>query len=121
MSRHEKLAAILNAGLGAIGIITALIVAVVIAGGGVLSGDTEAMKITAAVSVAISGFLILLSAPLIVGGIGLLYGKSWARTLLLICGVVQLINIPLGTLVGAYTLWVLLKTDQPSASDIKPA
>lgn len=117
MSKHEKIAAVLNAGLGIIGVIGALIVAVTVAGGGMLSGDPEAIRITAVVAGAISGFLLLLSVPLLVGGIAFLYGKEWARMLLLIFAAVQLINIPFGTLVGAYTLWALLKTDSKEFND----
>lgn len=39
---------------------------------------------------------------------GLLERQPWARTLTLILGFVSLLNIPLGTALGVYTIWVLL-------------
>ncbi len=57
---------------------------------------------------AIAIFLFVKSAAGIIAGIGLLQHQSWARTLALIVGVVSLVNIPLGTALGVYTLWVLL-------------
>lgn len=55
------------------------------------------------------GWLIL--AKGIVGlaaGVGLLARETWARTLTLIVGFLSLIDIPLGTALGIYTIWVLL-------------
>lgn len=44
--------------------------------------------------------------PSIIGGIGLLNGKRWALTILLILGCFKLFAFPLGTLLGIYTIWV---------------
>lgn len=46
-------------------------------------------------------------------GWGLLHREPWARILALIVGFLALLNIPLGTALGIYTLWVLL----PAQSD----
>ena len=39
---------------------------------------------------------------------GLLEKYTWGRTLALICGGISLIEVPFGTALGIYTLWVLL-------------
>ena len=39
---------------------------------------------------------------------GLLQRAPWARVLVLVMAFVSLINMPLGTALGIYTLWVLL-------------
>lgn len=45
-------------------------------------------------------------------GWGLMHRESWARTLTLVLGfLVLFINIPIGTAVGVYSLWVLLPAD----------
>lgn len=44
----------------------------------------------------------------IIAGWGLLERRSWARTLAIILGFVGLLEMPLGTALGIYTLWVLL-------------
>jgi len=54
---------------------------------------------------------ILILAKAAVGfitGWGLLRRESWARILALVLGFLILINIPFGTALGVYTLWVLL-------------
>ncbi len=79
-----------------------------IVGGGVLSGDPEAMSITAIVGTSIAGFIALISVPDIIAGIGLLKRKSWARILALILACIDLIFIPIGTIIGIYCVWVLV-------------
>ena len=46
-------------------------------------------------------------------GWGLLQREPWARILALVVGFLALLNVPLGTALGIYTLWVLL----PAQSD----
>ena len=60
------------------------------------------------------GWLILAKAAAgFIAGWGLLQRESWARMVALVVGFVALLNVPLGTALGIYTLWVLL----PSQSD----
>ena len=47
------------------------------------------------------------SLPKLIAGIGLLYWKPWARTLMLIISVLGLLEIPVGTALGIYGLWAL--------------
>lgn len=55
------------------------------------------------------GILVLLKALAgFAAGWGLLERQPWARTLTLVLGFVSLLNIPLGTALGIYTIWVLL-------------
>lgn len=44
-------------------------------------------------------------------GWGLLQKESWARTGAIILGILNLVEIPAGTALGIYTLWVLLPGD----------
>lgn len=45
------------------------------------------------------------------GGAGLRRRTTWARTLALVVGLLNLVNVPPGTLLGDYTLWVLTQPD----------
>ena len=54
-------------------------------------------------------FLLIISAPGIIGGFGILKKYSWARVLVLILGALNLLNIPFGTILGVYTFWVLFE------------
>jgi hypothetical protein len=55
------------------------------------------------------GGLLLASAVLgFVAGWGLLRRESWARMLAIVLGCFSLIDMPFGTALGIYSLWVLL-------------
>lgn len=77
----------------------------------VLINDPVAYGMTVNSGVGIGIFLALLSIPSIVAGAGLLARQSWARALALIVGTLRMINVPLGTALGIYTLWVLLRDE----------
>ena len=101
--------------LSSLMLLAALIVFLGLVGGGLLSGDAQAMAITSGLGVVIALFLLILSAPGIIGGIGLLKRKSWSRILVIVLAILNLLNVPLGTLIGIYALWVLTR---PEAIDI---
>ena len=111
MEKHITVLGVLYIAFSALGILAAIIVFTAVVGGGLISGDSEAMTITAIVGPTIAFFLILVSAPGIIGGIGLLKRRDWARILVLILGFLSLINIPFGTVLGVYTIWALLKDE----------
>ena len=52
--------------------------------------------------------LIIASVIGFIAAWGLLEKHTWGRTLGLICGGISLIEMPFGTALGIYTLWVLL-------------
>jgi hypothetical protein len=91
-----------------------IVVGLIVSGAGVISGEREAMFITGTVGVAIAGFLVVLSLPGIIAGIGLLKFRPWARILAIIIGVLHLLSFPFGTALGVYTLYVLLNAEAPS-------
>lgn len=66
-----------------------------------------ALGIVGIIGTSIAGFMLLVFLPTIVGGIGLLLKKSWARILVIIVSIVHLLAFPLGTALGIYGLWVL--------------
>jgi hypothetical protein len=108
MQTHIKILGWLYIILGALGILAAGFVVLLVAGGGLISGDRTAITVTMIVSLVIGGFLVLVSAPGIVAGIGLLNYQPWARILTLVLGILNLPGFPTGTALGVYTLYVLL-------------
>lgn len=60
------------------------------------------------IGLCIAGFLLLVSAPAIIGGWGLIKGKSWSRVLMIVISALHLLSFPVGTALGIYGLWVLL-------------
>jgi hypothetical protein len=111
MEKHITLVAALNIGFGFLGVFIAIFLFIAVVGGGFLSGDQEAMRITLIVGTALAFFFLVTSIPEIIGGFGLLKHKSWARTLVIIIACVDLIFIPIGTALGIYALWVLLNEE----------
>jgi hypothetical protein len=111
MKQHVTVVAALRIGLSVLGLVAAGFVFVVLVGGGLISGDREAIRITGFLGTAVGAFLAILSVPGILAGIGLLRRWSWARWLTLILAVFDLVNVPIGTLFGVYTIWVLLQDE----------
>ncbi len=111
MKQHITVVAALNIALGVLGVVLAIIAFVVLAGIGLLTQDPEARPILIFIATISAGFLGIISVPDIIGGIGLIKRQSWARILVLILGVIKLINIPLGTIVGIYSIWVLMQDE----------
>ena len=111
MKQHVTVVAALHIGFGLLKVLIAALVFLLVVGGGIISGDAEAMAITAVVGLALSSFLVLTALPGIVGGLGLLKYKNWARVLVIFLAVLDLIDFPIGTMISLYTMWVLLNND----------
>jgi hypothetical protein len=118
MEQHIKTLSILNIVLGGLGVLAALVILLVFGGlagvAGIDHGDPDS-----AMGVAMFGMIggvaffivLILSAPSLIAGIGLLNYKPWAKTLMLIVSALHLLNIPFGTALGIYGLWVLTKDE----------
>jgi hypothetical protein len=111
MEKHVTLVAALQIGFGILGVFIGFIAVVVLVGSGLLSDDPEAMTILAAVAIFSGMFFFILSIPSIIGGVGLLKYRPWARMLVLIISCLDLINIPIGTAIAIYSFWVLLNDE----------
>ena len=126
MKTHIQVVAALHIAMGALSLLGAIAVfaSLGLAGGIVVSqGQHEAAGIIGIVAVVLGGFLAVLGLPGIIGGWALLTGRSWGRPFVIVLGAIHLINIPLGTALGIYTLWALLREpppQTPSASTIQP-
>jgi hypothetical protein len=81
----------------------------ILTGIGVVSGDPQAVTVLSLVGTSVGVFLSILALPGIAAGIGLLRRKSWGRVLAIVVGILNLINFPVGTIIGVYTLWVLFQ------------
>jgi hypothetical protein len=77
---------------------------------GVAVQDEVAPRILGLIGIAVGALLVVLSVPSLVAGYGLLKRWSWARGLAIAVGILNLINVPIGTIIGIYTLIVLLSS-----------
>jgi hypothetical protein len=115
MQTHLTVIGAIYTALGAIGLLIAAIAVVAIAGGGMISGESEAITVTSTVSVFVGLLLLIPSVPFVIGGVGLLRGAPWARIVVLVLGCLCLLAIPFGTILGIYTLLTLSK---PEAAEL---
>jgi predicted membrane-bound dolichyl-phosphate-mannose-protein mannosyltransferase len=111
---HIKILGILNIVMGAFTALAGLATLVIMGGmAGVITAAAKdqdnavAAPIIAGVGIAVGIFLLLLSLPSIIGGWGLIKFRPWSRILMIILSVLHLLNVPLGTALGVYGLWVL--------------
>ena len=119
MEKHVTLVAVLNIGFGILGILIAIFVLIGIIVANIYVEDYDARKILHFAGTAVFFFLLITSIPEIIGGIGLLKRRPWARILILIVACLDLLWIPIGTIIGIYELWVLLQDE--TARLFKPA
>lgn len=76
---------------------------------GFVSQDTQATGVLVTMGTIVGLFLAVLSIPGIAAGAGLLARKAWGRILAIVVAILSLANVPIGTAIGAYVLWVLLQ------------
>ncbi len=111
MEQHITILGVLHIAYGALGILIAMIVLITVVGAGVLSGDAEALAITSLVGTSIAMILFIPALPGMIGGIGVLKYRQWARITLLAVGFLNLLIVPFGTILGIYTIWVLMNIE----------
>jgi hypothetical protein len=118
MAQHVKVLGILHLIYGGLGVFIGLIVFVILGGIAGFVGATDhspdsvvAIPILGGIGGLVFVILLAISLPGIVVGFGLLYFKPWARILALVMSALELFSIPLGTALGVYGFWVLLKPE----------
>ena len=74
-------------------------------------GDATANMALSYIGVGVGSVLLVISIPAIIAGVGLVYRKAWSRILALIICVIKLFNLPFGTALGVYGIWVLMQDE----------
>lgn len=108
IEQHVKILGWLHLISHAFFLVLGLLLWFLLAGIGVASGDADARVVLSLVGTFLGLMMAALSAPGLLSGYGLLQRKSWGRVLAIVVGALNLMNIPLGTILGVYTLYVLL-------------
>lgn len=121
MRDHVKILGILNIVWSSIGILAGLVVLLVFGGVAGVVGIANAQEhnndalfvapFMVMIGIGILTLISLLSLPALIGGIGLLKYRSWARTLMIVISIFHLISVPFGTALGVYGIWVLFHED----------
>jgi len=115
MQKHITVVGALRIGSAIVGLMAAAIIVLLTLGPGLIAhcvdGNDEALAILAMIGVPIAFFFVVLSAADIIGGIGILRHKNWARYLVMIHSVLDIFNVPIGTALGVYCIWVLAQDE----------
>jgi hypothetical protein len=118
MQTHVKVLGVLYLAVSALFLAGALFLLLILGGTAGIVGATAdpqdsaiAIPVLGIAGSALALFLGVFSIPGLATGYGLLNYKPWARVLGIVLSALNLINIPLGTILGAYGLWVLLNKD----------
>ncbi len=112
MKKHVTVVGVIHIAFGVLGLIGALSVffALMFARGFV-NGDEIPTVVLSFLAVSLPILIGFMSTLGLVGGIGLMAYKVWARYLIIIVAAIGCLNIPIGTLKGVYSLWVLLQDE----------
>ncbi len=118
MREHIRVLGILNIIMG--GFVALVGVGVLVIMGGIAGVVSAAAKyedaaiggpIVAGIGIAVAVFFLVIAAPTIIGGWGLMKFKPWSRILMIVMSILHLFHIPFGTALGVYGLWVLFSDE----------
>ena len=124
MEKHISLVGILNIVYNALGLIGAFVLFAIAIGfryffelisrcgrHGMDEIPPEVMDILPFILSSIGILVLIFSIIGIIGAVGVLKRKEWGRIVMLVISFFNLIHIPLGTILGVYSIWVLLNDE----------
>jgi hypothetical protein len=118
MQTHVKVLGVLYLTVGGLMLVLALFLAVTMGGVAGLVGATAepedaaiAIPVLGFAGTALAAFFGLFALPSLITGYGLLNYRPWSRIVGIVLSAISLIFVPVGTIIGAYGLWVLLNKD----------
>ena len=111
MEGHVRTVASLHIALSILGFLLSIVIYSVLNLIGNFVDDKEAEFVLSIVANVVAILLFVLAIPGLIGGIGLFNHKEWARILVLIVSALKLLNFPIGTAVGVYSIWVLVQRE----------
>ncbi len=104
---HLAIAAWMRIAYSGLLLLSGAFIGALLLGLGAATQDSVAFEILGITGAAVGGLMLILSLPGLAAGIGLLRRLPWSRVLALVLSAFDLIIFPLGTILGAYTVFVL--------------
>lgn len=112
MKKHVTLVAALQIGFSTMGIIAALIIFFIFSfAGSFVVDDHVGTSIIQFIGTVLPASISLVSLLGLIGGVGLLSYRNWARILVMVVAALGCLNFPLGTIKGVYSLWTLMQDE----------
>jgi hypothetical protein len=112
MKKHVTIVGALQIGFSSLWLILSVVLFFIFSFARSQVGDDEtAVRVLSFMAIVLPLFLGMISVLGLIAGIGVLSYKGWARIITIIVSALGCFNIPIGTLVGVYTIWVLMQDD----------
>jgi hypothetical protein len=110
MKKQVTVVAAIQIGIGILGFIGALVLYFALTfAKGVVGNEEIPSTVLGFLSIGLPLLVLFLATLNLVGGIGLLSYKPWGRILVIIVAAMGCLFIPIGTLIGVYSIWVLMQ------------
>jgi hypothetical protein len=109
MDIHTRIVAVLHIVLGALGVAVPLFMGLVLGGVAAFLRDARLPGFVIGLGAMFLGFFVLLALVDVIAGVALLKGSRGARVFVIVISALGLFSFPVGTLLGAYSLWALLR------------
>ncbi len=121
LDTHARVAAWLHIAMGALGVCVLVLLGVVFGVFGAAVGASQGAQAgivgwIVGLGALFFGLFIALPALEIVGAVLLLNGNAAGRVITIIFSALSLLNVPIGTAIGIYSLWALLREVPAPAS-----
>jgi hypothetical protein len=113
MKKHVTAVAAIQIGFSTLWLIGAVVLYFVLtfARSQVSVEEEMAVKVLTLLSMILPVFIGVIALIGLIGGIGLLSYKQWGRIMTIIVSALGCFNIPIGTLIGVYSIWVLMQDE----------
>jgi hypothetical protein len=117
METHVKVLGALQIAMSGFCLLGAIVLMLIFGGvmGAVSAADDPeamiALPVLGLTGAALVSFLLVLSLPGLITGIGLLQRRPWARIAGIVISIIGMMFIPFGTVLGVYGLWVLFSKE----------
>jgi hypothetical protein len=112
MKKHVTVVGAIHIGFGFLGLIGAVALFFIFNfARSQVGGDETGEMVLRFLSISLPLLVGFLSTLGLIGGIGLFTYMPWARYLVIVVAALGCLNIPIGTLKGVYSLWVLMQDE----------
>ena len=112
MKKHVTVVGAIQIGFSVLGLLIAVATFFALTfARGYAGNDDAGQMVLGFLSISIPLLLGFLATLGLVGGIGLLAYKPWARYLVIVITAIGCVNIPFGTVKGVYSIWVLIQDE----------
>ena len=107
MGRHVRILGWLHVALGIFDLLLGMAAFGIMSGIGVVSGDPHAFGVMSLIGGFAGAVMLVMAIPNLLCGIGLLRNwGGWVIVLAVILGLINVMNVPIGTAIAVYTFWI---------------